>query len=161
MMYMSDLACVAKSSKMPSLLMPCSSQSCTQRQSLQTCLCLQEVHSRCILTLSQKLEPIWLPHCPTCKVMISLGMAPPYQPPDPALWHWQALSHLNATWACAIPVLTFRSYMATDFAKFDQANFQCPCSWRINKQQHRCVCSCISCVWVSKNAARVSQLFCK
>ena len=106
MLYMSDLACVAKSSKMPSLLMPCSSQSCTQRQGLQTRLCFQEVCLRCVLTLSQKLEPIWLPHCPTCKVMISLGMVPPYQPPDPALCHWKTLSVFNVTWPCATSVLS-------------------------------------------------------
>lgn len=42
---------VAKSSRMPSLLIPCSRQSCFQNS-----------------------IPIWFPHCPTCRVMISLGM---------------------------------------------------------------------------------------
>lgn len=44
---------VAKSSRMPSLLIPCSRQSCFQNS-----------------------IPIWLPHCPTCRVMISLGIFP-------------------------------------------------------------------------------------
>lgn len=42
---------VAKSSRMPSLLMPCSRQSCFQNS-----------------------IPIWFPHCPTCRVIISLGI---------------------------------------------------------------------------------------
>ena len=43
---------VAKSSRIPSLLIPCSEQSCFQNS-----------------------IPIWFPHCPTCRVMISRGMA--------------------------------------------------------------------------------------
>lgn len=43
---------VAKSSRMPSLLIPCSRQSCFQNS-----------------------MPIWFPHCPTCNVMISRGIS--------------------------------------------------------------------------------------